>query len=90
MEACKQVNSNQRQKKQSGLFLMAADKYMPIPKEWFSLLEVNLSEMEAHKVSDELYQMGYTAEKLLPEKDESGKVNIKEIAVRIRKKYGVD
>lgn len=79
-----------RQKQQSGLFLMASNKCKPIPKEWFSVYSVNLSEVEVHKLRDELFQKGYTAEVLLPETDISKEVDIKAIVDRIRKKYGVD
>lgn len=69
------------------MFLIA---FKPIPKEWFSVYSVNLSEVEVHKLSDELFQKGYTAEVLLPETDISKEVDIKAIVDRIRKKYGVD
>lgn len=79
-----------RQKQQSGLFLMASDECKPIPKDWFSVLKVDLPETETQKLCYEIYQRGYTAEALLPETDISKEVNIKAIVDRIRKKYGVD
>lgn len=76
-----------RLKEQRGLFLMAADAKKPIPKEWFSILEVDLSQNEVDILCNYLKQNNYNAKMLLPEVDITNKINIKETADKIKHKY---